>query len=148
MRSFEERLATLGRSIDRMFEALRERRPRRYQRRVGPTLREQAHERVTRTKEFFREGEWKQTLRDERTKKRIALLGGALVLTLLAAVPWWIVRGINTRPSMQELMDQAMVRARLEMAAQNSQQDATMGSWGAGPGSGAQAEQGMNRWGP
>ena len=139
----------VGRSLDRLIERVRERRPRRYERRVKPSLREQARERAARAREFFREGDWKRlAFADERAKKRLIAMGSLLVVCVMVAVPWWVVRSVSAKPSLQELMDQAMVRARLEMAAQQSSDRSTMGSWGSGPGAGARIDSGMNRWGP
>lgn len=132
-----------------MIEGIRDRRPRQYQRRVGPTLREQFRERVTRSREFLKEGDWKRAIWvDERSRRRVIALGSVFTVCLLGAVGWWIVRAAASRPNMQELMDQAMLKARMEMAAQQGADRSLQGSWGGGPGSGAQVEQGMNRWGP
>ena len=145
--SFEERFANFGRGIDRVIEGFRERRPRRYERRAGPSLREQVDERLRHTREFIKEGEWKRSIEfDERGRRRLLVLGGALVLALLVAGPWWIVRNLNAAPTRQEIIDQVTVKLRLELAAQAQQAD--MGSWGAGPGAGARVEPGQRKWGP
>lgn len=149
MRSFEERFAAVGRALDGAVERVRDRRPRRYERRVGPTLGEQFRERVTRTREFLRDGQWKRAVWvDQRSRRRLIALGSVLGVCLLVAAPWWIVRAAGARPNLQELMDQAMVKARMEMAARQGNEGSVQGSWGAGPGAGARVEQGMNRWGP
>lgn len=145
--SFEERFANFGRGIDHVIERVRDRRPRRYERRVGPSLREQVDERLRNTREYIKEGEWKRTIEfDERGRRRLKILGVALVLVLLVAGPWWVVRNLNAAPTKQEIIDQVTVKLRLELAAQSQQAD--MGSWGAGPGSGARVEPGQRKWGP
>lgn len=145
--SFEERFANLGRGIDRLIEGARNRRPRRFERRGGPSLREQVDERVRVTREFIKDGEWKRAFDiDESRRRRLKVLGGVLVLALLVAGPWWVVRSLSAAPTKQEIIDQAVVKVRLELAAQAQQAD--MGSWGAGPGSGARSESGQRKWGP
>lgn len=102
-----------------------------------------------RTRETLRDGQWRRAVWvDERSRRRLIALGSVLGVCLVVAVPWWIVRAASARPDMQELMDQAMLKARMEMAAQQGAQGSVQGSWGGAPGAGARVEQGMNRWGP
>lgn len=102
-----------------------------------------------RTRETLRDGQWRRAVWvDERSRRRLIALGSVLGVCLVVAVPWWIVRAASARPNMQELMDQAMLKARMEMAAQQGSAGSVQGSWGGGPGAGARVDQGMNRWGP
>ncbi len=147
MSSFEERFAAVGRAIDRTIEGVRERRPGRFRRRAGPTLSEQVAERARTAREFFAEGRWRElAVVDERSRKRLIVLGIVLGLVLLAATPLWVVRTINSRASFDEIIAQERMRIRLEVASRASE-GGTMGSWGGAPGAGATRE-GRSRWGP
>lgn len=147
MRSFEERFAAFGRAIDRVIDRLRHRRPKRFERRAGPTLREQAHERARNIREFFSEGEWRQAMvMDERGRRRLIVLGCVLGMAVAVAAPFWMLRGMAHRPTVEELVNQALVKKQLELASRAEQ--ANMGSWNAGPAAGARTEPGSRKWGP
>lgn len=149
MRSFEERFAAVGRAMDRTIEAVRERRPARFSRRSGPTLRERIGERARRAREFVAEGHWRNWADlDEHSRKRLGVLAVLLGLALLMAVPWWFVRGVGSRAGFDEIIAQERMRIRLEMAAgSGTSEGGTLGSWGGSPGAGAKI-QSERRWGP
>lgn len=116
MHYFEDKFAAVGRAIDRVFERARDRSPRRYRVRSGPSLRErwtEARSRAVdrwRSKRLVRWDEWEP---DQR--RRFLALSATLGVAAVIGVGFWLYRTRADTPSLQELMDQATVRARMEM---------------------------------
>ncbi|MCC6322400.1 MAG: hypothetical protein IT438_13305 [Phycisphaerales bacterium] len=116
MHFFEDKFAALGRSIDRVLDRAKDRSPRRYRVRTGPTLRERWRESRERAVDRWKRKRWVHW-RDWEPEQRRRFLSLAAVFgaTALVGVGFWVHRNHGGAPSLQELMDQATVRARMEM---------------------------------
>ena len=116
MHYFEDKFSAVGRAIDRVFERAKDRNPRRYRVRSGPTLRERWREARERARDRWkgkRWANWRDWEPEER--RRVLRLGGVLAFTLFVGAGFWIYRTRVEAPTLQEMMEQATVRARMEM---------------------------------
>lgn len=123
MHYFEDKFAAIGRGIDRVIERARDRSPKRYRPRSGPTMRERWLQWRDGVRDNLRNQQaWRWRDWDPALKRRVLGLGSVLVLVAAAAVGIWLWRSANDTPTLQEMMEQASVRARMEMsqAAQTS----------------------------
>ena len=136
MHWFEQKFASIGRGIDQVIERLRDRRPARFKPRVGPSLGERIKDRVHDAKTAVATGEWKQHVEmGGVARRRLIVLGSALLVSLAAAGVYQLIRPGPPRLNEQEIMDLAMVRARIELGGTvgGGGSDKPFGGFGAGP---------------
>lgn len=137
MHWFENKFAAFGRALDHVVERMRERRPGRYKRKAGPTVRERAGEWLREARTSLATGRWKDRAQvGPETRKRLIVLGSALGVCLAAAGGYRLFRPGPPRLSEQEIMDLAMIKARIEVggtAGGGVVSDRPFGAFGAGP---------------
>jgi hypothetical protein len=129
MHYFEDKFSAVGRFIDRLFERMKDRSPRRYRPHTGPTLRERWREARDRTRERWKNRQrvgWRDWEPEQR--RRVTRLAAVFGFTLLVGAGFWIWRTRNNGPSLQEMMEQATVRARMEMG--HAEQNSPFKGWG------------------
>lgn len=137
MHWFEQKFASFGRGIDQLIERLRDRRPARFKPRVGPSLGERIKDRVHDARTAMATGEWKQHAElGEVGRRRLMVLGSVLLVSLAASGVYQLIRPGPPRLNEQEIMDLAMVKARIELGGTvgGGGSDKPFGGFGAAPG--------------
>lgn len=137
MHWFEQKFASIGRGIDQLIERLRDRRPARFKPRIGPSLGERLRDRVHHARTAVATGEWKQHAElGESGRRRLVVLGVVFVVSLAASGTYRLIQPGPPRLNEQEIMDLAMVKARIELGGivGGGGSDKPFGGFGAAPG--------------
>lgn len=134
MHYFEDKFAAVGRAMDSAVERMRQRSPKRYRAaRVGPSMGERFRDGRERLRDNLRRNRWARWREWDGDQRRRVIRGGAMIAVSLAVgIGVWMYRGSVRRPTLEELMTQAKVQARLEVGSETSSAGPFMG-WGNSP---------------
>lgn len=133
MHFFETKLSAIGRALDGLVERMRFRSPRRYRPRSGPTFGERWREARERWRDGLRANRWFRIREwDGDQRRRVIRAAVALGVVLLIGAGVWLWRVQGQRPSLEELMAQAAVRARMDLG-RSAVDTSPFKGWGESP---------------